>query len=191
MTNPTPEQIRDFVIAGHFDLNKVKSMLSECPELLNAAHPWTETDRETALMAAAQAGNRPIAEYLLEQGAPLDICTAVMLGRQATVTSFLENDPGLIDAYGAHGITLLAFVGFSGSTELAQLLVSLGAQHGSAEALHNAISAGDEPMVRWLLEKVRPDLDWKSYEQKTALAVALERHQDAIADLLRAHGAIE
>ncbi|HTX90377.1 MAG TPA: ankyrin repeat domain-containing protein [Anaerolineales bacterium] len=188
MSNPTPEQIRDFVIAGHFDLEKVKSMLEEQPALLNAAHPWSESDRETALMAAAQTGNRPIAEYLLEKGAPLDICTAVMLNRHAAVMGFLDQDPGLINARGAHGLPLLAFAGFSGNIELTSLLLSLGAKDGSEFALHNAISRGDADLVRWLLENTHPDLEWKNYEQKTALAVAEEQHKDAIAELLRERG---
>jgi uncharacterized protein len=189
MNTPTPEQIRDFVIAGHFDLAKIKSMLAEAPGLLNAAHPWSEGDRETALMAAAQTGNRPIAEYLLDQGAPLDICNAVMLGRRAAVAGMLEKDPGSIQARGAHGIPLLGFAGFSGDPELVRLLVDLGAREGAEFALHNAVTRGDEPLVRWLLENLHPDLGWKNYEQKTALTVALEQGKTVIADLLRSHGA--
>ena len=35
---------------------------------------------ETAIQAATQTGQRDIAEYLISQGAPVDICAAAMLG---------------------------------------------------------------------------------------------------------------
>ena len=38
MPNPTPEEIRDFVIAGHGDIDKVKTLLAAQPALLNLAH---------------------------------------------------------------------------------------------------------------------------------------------------------
>ena len=74
--------VRKFVIAGHGDLDKVKALLAETPQLLQAAYPWQENDTETALQGAAQVGNVAVAEFLLSQGAPLDICTAAMLGER-------------------------------------------------------------------------------------------------------------
>ncbi len=65
--------IREFVIAGHGNLEKVRKMLEENPELLNASYAWSETDHETAVQGAAQVGNAPLATYLLEQGAPLEL----------------------------------------------------------------------------------------------------------------------
>src|SRR2546422_216402 len=103
----TPELIRDFVIASHMDLEKVKRMYEEHPALLNAAHPWKESDHETAVQAAAQMGNVAVAEYLLSKGAPLEICTAAMLGRTEDVKRLLSRDPKDIGATGAHGIPLL------------------------------------------------------------------------------------
>ena len=66
--------LREFVIAGHGNLSKVKELLAHHPELLDMPYSWTETDRETAVMAAAQVGNAAVAEYLLAKGAPLSIC---------------------------------------------------------------------------------------------------------------------
>src|SRR5712692_7309512 len=99
-----PELVRDFVIAGHMDLEKVKRMHQERPALLNAAYPWKENDHETAVQAAAQVGNVAIAEYLLSKGAPLEICTAAMLGRTDEVKRILSGNPQDINATGAHGI---------------------------------------------------------------------------------------
>src|SRR5688500_12065836 len=104
---PDAEVIRAFVIAGHGNLEKVKQMLGERPELLNISHEWAPGDTETALQGAAHVGSVPIAETLLAQGAPLDICTAAMLGRRGDVEHFLEEDNAKINATGAHGIPLL------------------------------------------------------------------------------------
>ncbi len=191
MNTPTPEQIRDFVIAGHFNLAKIQSMLAENPALLNAAHPWSENDHETAIMAAAQTGNRAIVEYLIGQGAPVDICTAAMLGQRETVQKMLANDPALIQAHGAHGIPLLAYAVMSEDLGLVQMLYQDGASEGASFALHNAVSWGNEPIARWLLENTRPDLGWKNYEGKTALMVATENNNQPLIDLLKKHGALE
>jgi ankyrin repeat protein len=190
-TIPTPEEIRDFVIAGHGDLKKVQAMLAAAPDLLDAAHPWSESDRETAIMAAAQTGNRAIAEFLLARGAPLSITTAAMLGRKQQVADMLEKDPKLIAARGAHGIPLLAHAALSGDLDLVRMLVEHGAQEGLEYALHNAVVLGKEDLVRWLLENTRPDLGWKNYEGKTALAVADGKGNDPLVRLLREHGAAD
>jgi ankyrin repeat protein len=185
----SPVDIRDFVIAAHGNLEKVKAMLVEHPDLLEAAHPWDENDRETAIMAAAQAGDRAIAEFLLAQGAPLSITTAAMLGRTQQVAAMLEQDPGLIAARGAHGIPLLAHASLSGDVGLVSMLVGHGAREGLDFALNNAVTFGYEDLVRWLLENTQPDLEWENYEGRTALEVALGNNRAEIAALLRRHGA--
>src|SRR2546427_9224135 len=103
----TPELIRDFVIAGHMDLEKVKRMYEEHPALLNAAHLWKESDHETAVQAAAQMGNVAVAEYLLSNVAPLEICTAAMLGRTEDVKRLRSRDPKALGAPGVLGVPLL------------------------------------------------------------------------------------
>jgi ankyrin repeat protein len=183
--------VRDFVISAHSDLDKVKAMLAAQPELLDVAHPWSETDRETAIMAAAHMGDRPIAEYLLERGAPLAICTAAMMGDKSSVEDWLAKDAILIHAHGAHMIPLLAHAALSGSVDLMELLVSRGAHEGEAFALHNAVTFGYEPLARWLLENTQPDLTWKNWQDKTALQAATDRGDEGIAKLLREQGATE
>jgi uncharacterized protein len=184
-------QIREFVLAGHGNLERVQELLAATPALLNAAYEWRDDDRETALQGAAHVGNRAIAEYLLAQGAPLDICAAAMLGRQAAVERFIADDPAQIDATGAHGIPLLAHAALSGAVDLVQWLVARGARTGMSAALHNAVSLGHAELVDWLLRHGDADLGWKNYEGKTALTVASERGWEPIVQLLRAHGATE
>jgi ankyrin repeat protein len=185
------EMVREFVIAGHGDLEKVQQMLAVQPELLNVAHQWGENDFETAVQAAAHVGNAEIAEYLLAQGAPLEICTAAMLGQQAEVKRMIEEDASAIDATGAHGIPLLTHAAWSGSLELIEWLVAHGALAGLSDALHNAVRNGDYALARWFLENTQPDLTLKDFQGKTPLAVAVGRDDKPMVQLLRAHGAAE
>jgi hypothetical protein len=185
-----PETIREFVIAGHGDLEKVQQMLAEQPELLNVAHQWGENDFETALGAAAHVGNVEIAEYLLVQGAPLDICTAAMLGRRKDVERFIALDPNAIHAAGAHHIPLLTHASFSDDLGLIQWLVELGATSGASSALRYGVYRGNHELVRWLLQNTAPDLSEPDFQGKTALVVALGRNDESMAQLLRQHGAI-
>jgi hypothetical protein len=187
--SPSLEEIREFVIAGHGNLEKVKQMLSEKPGLLQLSHSWGPGDTETALQAAAHVGSRDVATYLLAKGVPLDICTAAMLGLKAEVEGLLREDADLIQAAGAHGIPLLTHAALSGNIELAQLLLERGAREGMSSALLNAVSMGHVAMTRWLLEMGEPDVKLKNFQGKTALEIADELGEEEIAGLLKSYGA--
>ena len=183
--------IREFVIAGHGNLEKVRKMLEENPELLNASYAWSETDHETAVQGAAQVGNAPLATYLLEQGAPLELSTAAMLGQREEVERRIRDKPENINSKGAHGIPLLPHAVWSGDLELVQFLFRNGANAGSSSALHNAVTRGYYDLVVWLIENASPDLNSKNFQGKSPLSVAIERKQETIAQLLRGRGGKE
>ncbi|TMI32214.1 ankyrin repeat domain-containing protein [Candidatus Bathyarchaeota archaeon] len=193
-TTNTPlstDLVREFVIAGHGNLEKVRKMLEERPDLLNAAYAWTENDHETAIQAAAQVGSVPVAEYLLEKGAPLEICTAAMLGRKEEVERRIRENPGNINSTGAHDITLLTHAALSGDIELVQYLFQNGAKTGSSSALQTAVTRGYYDLIVWLIENASPDLNAKNFQGKTPLSIAIERKQEKIAQLLKNHDAGE
>jgi hypothetical protein len=102
-----PELVRQFVIAGHGDLDLVNRMLDEHPTLINAAWDWGGGDYETALGGAAHVGNRDIAEQLLARGARFDLYAAAMLGKLEAVQAVLAAVPEARQATGAHGLSLL------------------------------------------------------------------------------------
>jgi ankyrin repeat protein len=185
---PTPDQIREFVIAGHGNLPKVQAMLADNPELLNVAQPWSETDHETAIQAAAHVGARPVAEFLLAQGAPLAIPTAAMLGSAEDVKRLLAEEPARIHENGAHFIPLLPHAALSGDVELIALLHARGATEGAAYALGNAVALGHHAAARWLLANAQPELSWKNYQGKTPLEIATERGDEAMIELLKPGG---
>jgi len=185
------EQIREFVIAGHGNLEKVRQMLAENPELLNVSYRWNENDTETAIQAAAQVGYANVAQFLLKQGAPLEICTAAMLGMQDEVVRRLNEDPRNAHATGAHGIPLLPHAVWSENPRLVQLVFERGAKSGATLALHNAVSRGNYEIVEWLLDNAGPDVKAKNFEGKSALTVASGRSNDRIVALLKRHGAVD
>lgn len=185
---PTKDQIRDFIVAAHGNLPRVREMLIKNPGLLNMRHFWSESDSETAIQAAAQTGSVPVVEYLLERGAPLDVCTAAMLGRKENVQRMLAKDPARIEARGAHGIPLMPHAALSGNLELAKMLFECGAVGGASHALGNAVMHGDARMARWLLEKAKPDFSWKSYEAKSLLTITRETGDKEMLELLREYG---
>jgi uncharacterized protein len=186
---PSTDQIREFVIAGHGNLGKVREMLAENPQLLDMAYRWNENDTETAVEAAAQVGSSDIAEFLLKEGAPLEICTAAMLGMQDEVVRRLNQDPLNSKATGAHGIPLLPHAVWSGNPHLVQLVFERGAKSGATLALHNAVSRGNYEIVEWLLDNAGPDAHAKNFQGKTPLEVAIAHNNEKVVSLLRRYGA--
>ncbi len=188
---PSTEQVREFVISGHGNLEKVKQMLAENPKLLNASYRWNDNDTETAIQAATQVGSVNIAEFLLNQGAPLEICTAAMLGMQDYVVRRLNADPDQAKATGAHGIPLLPHTVWSDNLPLVQRVFERGAKSGATLALQNAVSRSNYEIVEWLVDNAEPDIRAKNFQGKTPLTMATERHNDKIVALVKKHGATE
>lgn len=189
LSQPRMDLVRQFVIAGHGNLVKVKEMLDADPTLLNESYPWSDKDSETAIQAAAQVGSSSVAEFLLSRGAPLHICTAAMLGRSKQVQSMLKGDPSLSGATGAHGIPLLSHAALSGNPELVELVWGHGATTGATLGLVNAVSRGYPQVVRWLLENTEADANAKNFEGKTCLVIAGGRGDKESEELLKSHGA--
>ena len=102
------EKVKEFVIAGHFDLDKVKALLVETPSLLNASWDWGAGDWEMAIGGAGHMGRKDIASYLISQGSRYDIFVAAMLGKLEIVRAALTANPELANSKGPHGIPLMA-----------------------------------------------------------------------------------
>ena len=124
-----PALVRDFVSAGHNNLEKVKQMYAETPHLVYAAHDLGRGDFETALEGAGHVGNKEIANFLIEKGARTNMFVLTMLGKTGIVKPFLEAFPSYLNARGPHGLTLLhhAIRGGEDSKELLEWLRSKGA----------------------------------------------------------------
>jgi hypothetical protein len=120
------ELVAEFVLKAHGDLDTVRRLLEQEPELVNAAWDWGGGDWETGLGAASHVGRRDIAECLLEHGARKDVFAAAMLGEVEIVRAMLDAQPELRDARGPHGIPLRAHAE-AGGEQAREVLELLGA----------------------------------------------------------------
>ena len=120
------EIVKEFVGAGHGNIDRVKEMLVNHPNLLYSRYDWGNGDFEEAIEGAGHVGNREIAELLIKEGARLNLFVMTMLGKTALVKPILEAYPDLIFAKGAHGFTLLhhARKGGDAALELHDYLMS-------------------------------------------------------------------
>ena len=116
------QMVNEFVIAAHRDLARVKEMLAEEPQLINSCWNWGGDDWETAIGGAAHTGQKEIAEYLLTNGAHLDIFCAAMLGKKKIVAAFIEDDPAVVHKKGPHGIPLIVHAKAGGQDEIVSLI---------------------------------------------------------------------
>jgi ankyrin repeat protein len=178
-----PELVQSVVLNAHGNFAKVRELIEQDPSLLNVNAPWTETP----IQAASHMGNRQIAEWLIESGAPVDVFTAIMLGRRDEVERFLDAEPALVRARGVHDMPILLFAAVGNQPEIAALLVERGADlnagAGGNTALHGAAFANRPEMIGWLLEH-GADSSALNYEGKTAMQVANEAGFTAVADAL-------
>jgi hypothetical protein len=102
-----PELVKEFVIAGHGNLDKTRAMLDAEPGLLNSSWDWGGGDFEMAIGGAGHMGRADIAEFLIARGSRSDIFVAAMLGRLEIVKAQLSAYPNLAQSKGPHGISLI------------------------------------------------------------------------------------
>ncbi len=187
---PSQETIDQFVGNAHGNLAAVKELLEKYPSIISANASWTET----AVQAATQTGQVEIVTYLVDHGAEYDVCTAAMLGNLDCLEDFLAEDADLVNARGAHGLPLLYFPVIRARLAVAEYLLQHGADPNAASpdgitALYGAVMFNQPKMTQWLLDHgANPN---PKYEGKTPLAMALEKSQAELVDVLRSHGGVE
>ncbi len=187
LATPSQEVIDQFVGHAHGNLAVVKELLQKYPTIVTADASW----HETAVQAATQTGQVEIVNYLVDQGAEYDICTAAMLGNLDCLEDFLAEDAGLVNARGAHGIPLLYFPVIHAKLAVVEYLLQHGADPSAASPegitpLHGAVMFNQPKMAAWLLERgAHPN---PLYGGKTPLAMAQEKNQAELVEVLRMHG---
>jgi hypothetical protein len=139
-----PELVRELVTVAHFDLKRVKEIVESHTSLAKAAWDWGFGDCETALGAASHMGNKPIAEYLLSQGAQPSLFCAAMFGQLEVVKAFVAAQPGVQRIRGPHGISLLAHARMGGEAARAtfEFLQSLGDADAELPVSLSEVEAG-------------------------------------------------
>lgn len=102
------EIVSEVVGKSHFDLDRVKELVSKRPELARATWDWAFGDWESAIGAASHVGRRDIVQFLMSKGARPNLFTFAMLGAYEVVKSTIAFSPGIQKTMGPHGISLLS-----------------------------------------------------------------------------------
>jgi len=120
--------VKEIVQVSHGNLARVKELVAARPAVARVSWDWGFGDWETPIDAASHVGNRPIAEFLIANGARPTIYTAAMMGQLPIVKQWIESVPGVQRNRGPHGITLLAHAKFGGApaSQVYDYLQSLG-----------------------------------------------------------------
>jgi uncharacterized protein len=184
--------VNRFVTVCHFDPARTRKLYTLCPALLSTRSTWNEMGIE----GAAHVGTEPCADFLLEKGAPLSICTATMMGMTARVNELLREDARRSAERGAHDFPLLLFTTFGQErAEIAEILLKAGADPNAnmrgITALHLAARKGYVQLAELLLGRgADPNLpaDYPFLAEGTALAVATKFGRNDVAALVRARG---
>jgi ankyrin repeat protein len=174
--------VEDLVGNAHGNLPRVQELLDAHPEALNLRAPWNET----AIEAATQMGNRPILDFLIARGAPVDFFSACVLGRVDDVAAELAADPARAGARGVHDLPALYFAAIGGNVAVAQGLLAAGADVNaraeSAAPIHGAVMGGSAEMVRLLLDR-GADPSAPDYMGRGARKLAEDMKRNDLADL--------
>lgn len=129
--DPLPDElVKEWVTKAHSDPARIKELFTQEPRLLNAAWDWGGGDFETALEASGHVGNREIAEFLLANGARMNVFCAAMLGELKLVKATLKAFPELKKSGGPHGLKLKhhALKGGERAKPVLKYLESIGAE---------------------------------------------------------------
>ena len=173
----TDQAVADELVGNaHGNLDLVRELLQQHPDLLNARATWDES----AIQAATQMGNRPLIDLLIGKGAPIDFFTALVLGRAGEVTKEQAGSRGI------HDLPALYFAAIGGHVEVAERLLRAGAdvnaQSQAAAPIHGAVMGKNVEMVRLLLNH-GADPSLKDYAGRDARALAAEMKRPDIEGL--------
>ena len=101
------EVVNKFVGAAHSNLDAVKELVEEYPNLIYSSHDWGGGDFETGIGAGGHVGYKEMVNFLISKGARPTLHVLTMLGKTELVKPILEEYPQLINSLGPHGFTFL------------------------------------------------------------------------------------
>ncbi len=144
--------INDFVIAAHFDFDKVRKLYGQCQDLLLTRSTWDEI----AVEAAAHMGREDMANFLIEKGSPVSLSTACMLGQMSEIKKLLAEDPERVHERGAHDFPVVWYAAFGQErAEVLETLLAAGADVQAGMMGNTIVQLAEKKKYNRLLELVR------------------------------------
>jgi len=180
------------------NLDKVKSTLSNTPELLNSTNKHGMSLRDCAIIG----GNRQIIEFLIAKGVDVNerkkngftaLDLAARVGQEDAAKVLLDNGAD-VNAKSEHGYTSLHYAtSFGLSVDLVKLLIAKGANVNAKNfigmtPLHNASNYSHKDVLQVLLAN-GADVNARAMEGNTPLHMAIWRGKIDIIEILIAKGA--
>lgn len=99
--------VAEVVGKSHFDVERVKELVNQRPELSRSVWDWGFGDFESAIGAASHVGREDIVRFLISHGARPTLFTHAMLGQYEVVKATCEANPGIQRVEGPHGFNLM------------------------------------------------------------------------------------
>jgi len=178
------DMIRAFVMEAHRDLEKVKDIYADHPDLIDEPIEWSPGQTETPLQAAAHTGRREIAEFLLEKGAQPNMVVYAMLGDEAQFNGLLAENPDNINEIGAHQFSLMFHAALGGNLNIIQTIHENAENSDLSKGLLAAVMTSQVEAAEWFIEQGVP-LDATDFRGRTALEMAVEMEADDLVAVLQ------
>lgn len=173
------------------DLAAVKSLVAADASLASARNDAGVS----SVLAAVYMGRCEIRDFLIANGAELELPEVAALGNLDRVRTLIENNLAQANAFSADGFPVVALAAFLGHQEIVQYLAVHGADinavatNGSGyNALTGAVTGGHVAVVQWLLEH-GANANYRYSEGYSPLLTAAANGRLDIVRLLLAHGA--
>src|SRR4051812_1814613 len=153
-----------------------------------------DTGGVSAVRHALYRGQREIAARIAAAAPVLDVFDLAALGDAPALSDLVRLDPLAANAYSEDGFTALHFAAFMGGADAARALIDAGAdvaavaQNAMEVQPINSAAAGCTDVVAVLLDAGAP-VDAQQHGGYTALHEAAINGNDALVDVLLAHGA--
>jgi ankyrin repeat protein len=172
------------------NLEQIGQMIEADRALVNATGEGV-----SAVLTAIYYGKPEIADYLIAQGARLNLFEAAAANQYERAKALLIENPDLANAYASDGFQPLGLAAFFGHTAIAHLLLEYGAALNSPSQntqqvlpLHSSVAGQHLELSRLLLEH-GADVNARQEGDFTPLQGAAQNGQREMVELLLAYGA--
>lgn len=189
----TAHPLLEAIKAG--DIERTRTLVEADPALVYVR----DDSGASAILLATYYGRKSIVDLLLARAPALDLFEASAVGDLERVTALLTEDPDvtvdLVNAFSHDGFTPLGLASFFGRSDVAEYLLSKGADPNIASEnkmrvlpLHSAVAGRHAGIAKTLLEH-GADVNAAQQDGFAPLHAAAQNGQLEMAELLLAYGA--